>query len=76
MYIKVPDAGDHELYLFVEEPFLLNSNSKQQDYMLHWEIGNFGSRFKKEMNQKKETERKIASLCFLTKNKKLLKYYL
>ena len=29
MYIIALDTGDHELYLFVEEPLLLKSNSNQ-----------------------------------------------
>ena len=29
MYIIVLDTGDHELYLFAEEPLLLKSTSKQ-----------------------------------------------
>ena len=29
MYIVVLDTGDHKLYLFVEEPLLLKSTSKQ-----------------------------------------------
>ena len=71
MYIIVRDTSDHELYLFVKEPLLLNSTSKQIRYMLHWEIENFGLCFKKEVNQKKGIERKRASLSFFTKNKKL-----
>ena len=40
MYIIVRDT--QEFYLFVEVPLLLISTSKQLDYMLHWEIENFG----------------------------------
>ena len=29
MYIIALDSGDHELYLFVEEPLLMKSTSKQ-----------------------------------------------
>ena len=29
MYIIALDTGDHELYLFVEEPLLIKSTSKQ-----------------------------------------------
>ena len=29
MYITALDTGDHELYLFVEEPLLIKSTSKQ-----------------------------------------------
>ena len=30
MYIIVLDTGDHELYLFVEEPLLLNSRKRKK----------------------------------------------
>ena len=30
MYITVLDTGDHELYLFVEEPLLLNSRKRKK----------------------------------------------
>ena len=45
-------------YLFAEEPLLLNSTSKLLDCMLYWEIENCGLYFKKEVNQKREIERK------------------
>ena len=42
-----------KFYLLAEETLLLNSNFKQLDYMLYWEIENCGLYFKKEVNQKK-----------------------
>ena len=30
MYIIVLDTGDHELYLFIEEPLLLNSRKRKK----------------------------------------------
>ena len=71
MYIIVRDNSDHELYLFVKEPLPLNFTPKQLDYMLHWEIKNFGLFFKKEVSQKKGIGRNRASLSFFRKNKKL-----
>ena len=38
MYIIVLDTVDHKLYLNVEERSLLNSTSKQLDYLLNWEM--------------------------------------
>ena len=54
MYIIVRDNSDHELYLFVKEPLPLNFTPKQLDYMLHWEIKNFGLFFKKKWVRRKE----------------------
>ena len=54
MYIKVRDNSDHELDLFVKEPLPLNFTPKQLDYMLHWEIKNFGLFFKKKWVRRKE----------------------
>ena len=75
MYIVAMEIDDHELYLFVKEPLQLSCTLQQMD-MLHQEIENFGLCFKKEVNQKKEIERKTAIPSFLTKNKKLIKYFL
>ena len=58
MITIVLDTGDYELYLFVWRPFLLSSTSKQMDYLFHWEIQNFGSCFKKEVNEERNREKK------------------
>ena len=61
MHIIVLDTDDHELLpICWRTVMLLNSTSKQLDYMLYWEIENCGFYFKKEVNQKKEIERKGA----------------
>ena len=75
MYIVAMEIDDHELYLFVKEPLQLSCTLQQMD-ILHREIENFGLCFKKEVNQKKEIERKTAIPSFLTKSKKLIKYFL
>lgn len=54
MYIVAMEIDDHELYLFVKEPLLLNFTPELLDYMLHWEIKNFGLFFKKKWVKRKE----------------------
>ena len=57
MYIIVLDTGDHELHLFVEEPLLIKSASKELGQNMYWEIENFGSCFISEpkgRNRKKK----------------------
>ena len=54
MYIIALDTGDHQIYVFVKEPLLLNSTSKQLDYMLHWKIENFDLCFKQERTERKK----------------------
>ena len=47
-------------YLLAEEPLPLNTTVTQLNFMLHWETENYGLYFKKEVNQKEETEGKRA----------------
>ena len=74
MNTTVLDTGDYELYLFVWKPFLLSSTFKQLDYLFHWEIQNFGSCFKKEVNRERNRVKKSKPM-FLNKKQETFEIF-